>query len=167
MGYAIHRTGSSLFPSRDGEIEKPLVDEKNAPCRFEAQFLRPSFLTIAKLHHRTAGMVLAWTRSGVVDAKLPLGGDDAESRPAAEISRDSISPNIVRRGCGHVEGNRLLSRARSLTRPDRLRELQRVRGDVSRSRRAKRCFEMPPCQHDHSKELTASRIRKRLHELRG
>jgi hypothetical protein len=74
MGYAIHRTGSSLFPSRDGKIEKPLVDEKNALCRFEAQFLRASFLTIAELHRRTAGMVLATPRSGAVDGKLPLGG---------------------------------------------------------------------------------------------
>jgi hypothetical protein len=73
MGYAIHRTGSSLFPSRDDEIEKPLVDEKNALCHFEAQFLRTSFLTIAELHRRTGGMVLAGTRSGVVDAKLPVG----------------------------------------------------------------------------------------------
>jgi len=28
---------------------------------FEAQFLRPDFLTLAELHRRTAGMVLART----------------------------------------------------------------------------------------------------------
>jgi len=73
MQYAIHHSGSSLFPSRRSEAERLQIGEKNALCLSEAQILRPNVLTVAALRRRTAGTVLARPTNRAVDAKLPWG----------------------------------------------------------------------------------------------